>query len=112
MEKKKLADTYNKRVVCNMPEYEYGELIASLKYENLPHPARLVRFFLDSYLAGDEDARKIVENFKQKNKIAGRGKKDLINKDIALAKNTEALYTLNEEEIDDICDLLDETLPD
>ena len=112
MEHKKLSTAYAKRVICNLPEYEYGELIASLKYENLGHPAKLVRFFIECYLASDKDARALVENYKQKNKIAGRAKKDYIEKQETLAKNTESLYSLDTDEIDDIYDLLDETLPD
>lgn len=112
MEKKKLSENYAKRIICNMPEYEYGELIANFKFENIPHPAKLIRFFLESYLAGDKDVRVVVENFKQRNKIPGRGKKDYIEKQTELAKKTESLYNLNDDDIDGIYDLLDETMPD
>ena len=112
MEKKKLSENYAKRIICNMPEYEYGELIANFKFENIPHPAKLIRFFLESYLARDKDVRVVVENFKQRNKISGRGKKDYIEKQTELAKKTESLYNLNDDDIDGIYDLLDETMPD
>lgn len=112
MEKRKLSDSYAKRVICNMPEYEYGELIANLKYENIPSPAKLVRFFLEAYLAGDAEARALVESYKQKNKVPGRGKKEYIGKQDELAKKTESMYNLSDDDIDGIYDLLDETMPD
>ena len=112
MENKKLSENYKKRVIVNLTEYEYGEFLANLKYENINHPAKLVRFFVESYLAGDSDLRKVVEAYKQKNKIAGRAKKDYIIKQETLAKKTESLYNLNEDDIDGIYDLLDEDFPD
>lgn len=112
MENKKLSENYQKRIVVNLSEYEYGEFMANLKYENVNHPAKLVRFFIELYLAGDKDVRNIVESYKQKNKIAGRAKKDYIIKQETLAKNTEKLYNLSEDDIDDIYDLLDEDFPD
>lgn len=112
MEHKKLADTYKKRVVVNMSDYEYGEFLSNLKYENINHPAKVVRFFVEAYLSGDENARGIIESYKQKNKVAGRAKKDYIIKQETLAKKNETLYSLNEEDIDGIYDILDETLPD
>lgn len=103
---------YPKRVICNLTEYEYGELLAAVKYENIKAPAKLVRFFIECYLSGDETARQIVEMYKQKNKIPGRIKKDYIIKQEELAKNSEVLYNLGEEEIEDIYDILDPTMPD
>jgi branched-chain amino acid transport system substrate-binding protein len=49
---------------------------------------------------------------KEKNKIAGRAKKEYINKQETLAKKSETLYSLNDDDIDDIYDILDETMPD
>jgi len=112
MTDKKLSESYQKRVVVNLPEYEYGEFLANLKYENLNHPAKIVRYFIECYLAGEENARALIESYKQKNKIAGRSKKDYIIKQETLAKKSEALYSLNEDDIDGIYDILDETLPD
>lgn len=111
MTDKKLSENYKKRIVCNLTDYEYGEFLASTRYENVTHPARLIKFFIESYLAGDKHAREIVENYKQKNKIAGRAKKDYVVKQETLAKNSETLYNLNDEDIDNIYDYLDETLP-
>jgi len=102
---------YQKRIICNLGEYEYGEFLSSLKFENLPHPSRIIKFFIESYLAGDENARTIVENYKQRNKISGRLKKPYIEKQEVLAKKSKVLYDLNHEEIEDIYDILDETLP-
>lgn len=107
----KLSEKYKKRIVCNLSDYEYGELLANLKYENIIHPARLVRFFIESYLSGDKDTRVVVENYKQKNKVAGRSKKDYILKQEDLAKKSEILYNLNDDDIEDIYDVLDDTLP-
>lgn len=104
--------SYQKRVVVNLSDYEYGEFLSNLKYENINHPAKLVRFFIESYLAGDEQARALIETYKQKNKVAGRSKKDYIIKQETLAKKSETLYSLNEEDIEGIYDILDETLPD
>ena len=111
MEHKKLADTYRKRVVVNMSDYEYGEFLSNLKYENINHPAKVVRFFVEAYLAGDENARGIIESYKQKNKVAGRAKKEYIIKQEELAKKSETLYNLNDDDIDGIYDLLDEDFP-
>ena len=111
MQDKKLSEKYKKRVVCNLTDYEYGEFLAALKYENITHPARLVKFFIESYLASDKSSREIVENYKQKNKISGRAKKDYIEKQEKIANKSEVLYNLKEEDIDDIYDILDETLP-
>ena len=44
--------------------------------------------------------------------VAGRAKKDYIIKQETLAKKTESLYNLNEDDIDRIYDLLDEDFPD
>ena len=107
-----MSEKYKKRIICNLPDYEYGEFISSLKYENIPYPVRLIRFFIESYLAGDKDARAIVENYKQKNKVSGRAKKEQIIKQEDLAKKTETLYSLDSDDIDGIYDLLDETMPD
>ena len=112
MTDKKLSESYQKRVIVNLSEYEYGEFLSNLKYENLNHPAKIVRFFIESYLAGDENARKLIESYKQKNKIAGRAKKDYIIKQETLAKKSETLYSLNDDDIDNIYDILDETMPD
>jgi len=112
MESKQLSDKYQKRLICNLSEYEYGELVSSLRYENIGHPAKLIRFFIESYLASDPDTRVVVENYKQKNKIPGRAKKTQIIKQEELAKKTESLYNLGEEDIDNIYDLLDQTMPD
>ena len=62
-----MSEKYKKRIICNLPDYEYGEFISSLKYENIPYPVRIIRFLIVFYLAGDKDARAIVENYKQKN---------------------------------------------
>lgn len=102
--------SYQKRVIVNLSEYEYGELLANLKYENINYPAKFIRFFIEAYLAGDENARSIAESYKQKNKIAGRAKKDYIIKQETLAKKSETLYSLNEDDIDGIYDILDDTL--
>jgi len=110
MESKKLGD-YQKRIVVNLPDYEYGEFLANLKYENINSPAKIVRFFIESYLASDPDARKIMESYKQKNKVAGRAKKEYIIKQEELAKKSETLYNLNDDDIDGIYDLLDEDFP-
>jgi len=103
---------YQKRVVVNLSDYEYGEFLSNLKYENINFPAKFIRFFIEAYITGDEKARAITELYKQKNKVAGRSKKDYIIKQETLAKKTETLYSLNEEDIDGIYDILDETLPD
>ena len=110
-ESNKLSENYKKRVICNLPDYEYGEFLSNLKYENINHPAKLVKFFIESYLAGDKNARAIAENYKQKNKVAGRAKKEQIIRQEELAKKSEILYNLNEDDIDNIYDVLDETLP-
>lgn len=112
MSEKKLSEKYQKRIVINLPEYEYGEFLANLKYENINQPSKLVKFFIESYLASDEDARTLVENYKQKNKIAGRAKKEYIIKQEELAKKSESLYSLSDDDIDGIYDLLDEDFPD
>ncbi len=112
MEDTKASEKYQKRVVINLNDYEHGEFTNSLRYENVGHPAKLLRFFIESYLAGDADTRKVVENYKHKNKIPGRAKKEYILKQEKLAKNTEILYNLADGDIEDIYDILDETLPD
>ena len=103
---------YQKRIIVNLSDYEYGEFLSNLKYENINYPAKFVRFFIESYLAGDEQARTLAETYKQKNKVAGRSKKEYIIKQETLAKKSETLYSLNEEDIEGIYDILDETLPD
>jgi len=103
---------YQKRIVVNLGEYEYTEFLANLKSENIKHPAKIVRFFVELYLSGDQTARAVLEAYKQKNKIAGRAKKDYIIKQEELAKKTETLYHLNDDDIDGIYDLLDEDFPD
>ena len=103
---------YQKRIVVNLGEYEYTEFLANLKSENVKHPAKIVRFFVELYLSSDKNARAIIEDYKQKNKIAGRAKKDYIIKQEELAKKSESLYSLNDDDIDGIYDLLDEDFPD
>ena len=112
MESKKLSENYQKRIVVNLGEYEYTELVANLKSENIKHPAKMIRFFIDLYLSGDKNAREVIETYKQKNKIAGRAKKEYVVKQEELAKKSESLYSLNDDDIDDIYDLLDEDFPD
>ncbi len=104
------AEGYTKRIMCNLTDYEYGELLAELKYENIKAVDNIVRHFIECYLGHDENARAIAEDYKLKNKIAGRAKKEHIIKEEKLAKKSEVLYNLNDEEIDDIYDHLDNTL--
>ena len=75
MAQKKLPPENRKKIVCNFSDYEYAEFLASLKFENVQHISKLMRFFAESYMAMDADARSVVENYKNKNKIAGRLKK-------------------------------------
>lgn len=107
MTEKTLSDKYQKRMIINFSDYEYGEMMLSLRSENIKHPAKLIRFFLELYLIGDPLARSLVEEFKQRNKITGRGQKDIILKQEELSKKTEKLYSLNEDEKESIYDLLD-----
>ena len=107
----KTLGNYQKRIVVNVSDYEYGEFLSNLKYENVNHPAKIVRFFIECYLSGDPNARAILENYKQKNKVAGRAKKEYIIKQEELAKKSETLYNLNDDDIDGIYDLLDEDFP-
>ena len=107
-----MENNYQKRIVVNLGEYEYTEFLANLKSENIKHPAKIVRFFVELYLSGDKNARAVIEDYKQKNKIAGRAKKEYIVKQEELAKKSESLYSLNDDDIDGIYDLLDEDFPD
>jgi len=104
--------TYQKRIVVNLSDYEYGEFISNLRYENINYPAKIIRFFVEAYLSGDPNARAIAELYKQKNKVSGRAKKEYIAKQEELSKKTEVLYGLNENDIEGIYDILDETMPD
>lgn len=112
MSVKKMLAIKKKKVVCVLEEHEYVELLSSLKYENITHPVKLLRFFIDSYLSGDKDARAVTEKYKQKYKITGRIKRTYIEAQEALAKNNKVLYNLDNDDIDDIYDILDQTMPD
>jgi hypothetical protein len=105
-----MSDTPRKRVVTNLDDYTYGQFVSNLKYESVNHPARVVRYFIEAYVSGDQNARNIVSQYKVKNKVAGRGKKELVDKAENASKKTETLYGLSEEEIEDIYDILDETI--
>lgn len=111
MENNKISESYQKRIVVNLGDYEYTELAANLKSENLKHPAKIIRFFIELYLSGDPLARAVIESYKQKNKVAGRAKKEYIIKQEELAKKSETLYNLNEDDIENIYDVLDEDFP-
>jgi hypothetical protein len=89
-----MSDTPRKRVVTNLDDYTYGQFVSNLKYESVNHPARVVRYFIEAYVSGDQNARNIVSQYKAEN----------------ASKKTETLYGLSEEEIEDIYDILDETI--
>ena len=112
MESKKPLGDYQKRIVVNLGDYEYTEFLANLRYENINHPSKIVKFFIESYLSGEEHARAICESYKQTKKIAGRAKKEYIVKQEEIAKKSETLYNLNDDDIEGIYDLLDDDFPE
>lgn len=99
-----------KKIFCVLSDYDYAEVLAALKYENVKHIDDIIKHFIDGYLSGDEKARAVVEDYKEKNKIVGRSKKSYIIEQEKLAKKTTTLYTLKDEEIENIFDILDDTL--
>ncbi len=110
--KPKQREIHNKKVACAFTDLEYGQMLATFQSENIKLPSKVIKFFIDSYMEMDKDARAVVENYKQKNKIVGRIKKPYILKQEKLAIKSETLYNLNDDDIEDIYDVLDQTLED
>ena len=109
---RKKQEIHNKKVLCAFTDLEYGQMLATFQSENIKFPAKVLKYFIESYMEMDKDARAVVEGYKQKNKIVGRIKKPYILKQEKLAIKSETLYNLNDDDIEDIYDVLDQTLED
>ena len=70
------------------------------------------RAIITGYLDKNENILKYIDEYKENNKTQGIAKRKLINKNLRNAKDIENKFSLNENEIEDIFDIIAEEFPE
>ncbi len=88
-----------------------ASLRVRLQYDGFTQ-SHFFRAIITGYLEKDEDLLKYLDGYKSRHQSQGTAKRNHIKKNIAMGKQTEDKFALNENEVEDIFDIIAEEFPE
>ena len=99
----------NKIIAFNFPEKMHAELKARLLYDGIPM-TKFIRHYVESYLRKDSCVLSFIDDYKKKNKILNKKRREKNLKLIEKGKEIETMFNLSKEDVTEIYDILDDNL--
>ena len=99
------------KIMFSVSERTKADFKIRLQYDSLTQ----VKFFnsiMDGYLKKDEDLMKYMNKFKKNNTIQNNEQRIKIEKNIQKAKETKIKFSLGDEEVENIFDILEKEHPE
>jgi hypothetical protein len=99
------------KIMFSVSERTKADFKIRLQYDSLTQ----VKFFnsiMEGYLQKDEDLMKYMNKFKKNNTIQNNEQRIKIEKNIQKAKETKIKFSLGDEEVENIFDILEKEHPE
>jgi hypothetical protein len=87
------------------------DLRIRLRFDGL-NQSKFFRAMITGYLEKDSDLMCYLDNYIRKNKLQGINKRDASRRLIEKGREAEKMFSLNEEEVENIFDIIEEEHPD
>lgn len=99
------------KIMFSVSERTKADFKIRLQYDSMTQ----VKFFnsiMEGYLEKDEDLMRYMNKFKKNNSIQNNEQRTKIEKNIQKAKETKSKFSLGDEEVENIFDILEQEHPD
>lgn len=99
------------KIMFSVPERTKADFKIRLQHDSMTQ----VKFFnsiMEGYLEKDEDLMKYMNKFKKNNYIQNNEQRTKIEKNIQKAKETKSKFSLGDDEVENIFDILEKEHPD